>query len=598
MSVNDKDLQDMVDWGITMVRLGVMWESVEVAPQRYNMTYLNEVNNLINRMGEKGIYTMVDAHQDLFSRMTCGEGMPAFYATELDDHCAWNIPGQVFKLFGQCKTLDDYGIRKDPNGWRNLDDCLKTSFIKYYTSPEVASSFEGLYLNKNGIQDRFIDYWGVVAQRFANNPYVIGYDPINEPWPANFYKEFSLFYDQTKFDRTYLFPLLQRVHKAIRFYDNEKIIYFEPAQFPDTFPLFGGIPASIGFNQTPGGQEYIDRESLNDHLYCCQSDPNICDSGEPPLEKKDKCHAFHIAKVSKRAQDASRLEVPLIFTEFGACSNTLSCFHEITSSAEQFDEHLASWAYWQFKGFGDFTTTGSLTEGMYDEKGELQIYKILSLQRTFLHATQGIPTKVNFYTDAAMNGTFVAQYTLNTSISEPTEIFFNQDVYYPQDYKLSILVNNASIEGLSVDVSQKNYIKVLVKDPKFNGKTVTVVLTKKDSEMISEVTTQDKQLHASVSVQDQRKDLQGINYFIVSNIHKQGSYTFKLKDVNGHTFCESDTDYKECFTFNYLSYFVTLEVTQPGWLGQQVVLKTNLNNLNSHVVSINFSKGQTIEILQ
>lgn len=32
MSLNDKDLQDMVDWGITLVRLGVMWESVEIAP--------------------------------------------------------------------------------------------------------------------------------------------------------------------------------------------------------------------------------------------------------------------------------------------------------------------------------------------------------------------------------------------------------------------------------------------------------------------------------------------------------------------------------------------------------------------------------------
>lgn len=77
--------------------------------------------------------------------MTCGEGMPAFYATELDNYCAWNIPGQVFKIFGQCKTLDDYGIRRDEKGWANLDDCLKTSFIKYYTSPEVASSFENFY---------------------------------------------------------------------------------------------------------------------------------------------------------------------------------------------------------------------------------------------------------------------------------------------------------------------------------------------------------------------------------------------------------------------------------------------------------------------
>lgn len=68
MSLSDKDLQDMIDWGIHAVRLGVMWESVETSELTYNHTYLDEVDKLITRLGEKGIYTLVDAHQDLFSR--------------------------------------------------------------------------------------------------------------------------------------------------------------------------------------------------------------------------------------------------------------------------------------------------------------------------------------------------------------------------------------------------------------------------------------------------------------------------------------------------------------------------------------------------
>ncbi len=63
--------------------------------------------------------------------------------------------------------------------------------------------------------------------------------------------------------------------------------------------------------------------------------------------------------------------MPLYFTEFGACANTEACFYEITGAAEAFDSELVSWAYWMFKGFGDFTTTGSLTEGLYDEEGKL-----------------------------------------------------------------------------------------------------------------------------------------------------------------------------------------------------------------------------------
>ena len=39
-SLNDEDIQDMYDWGINEVRLGVMWEAVETSPGVYNDTYL------------------------------------------------------------------------------------------------------------------------------------------------------------------------------------------------------------------------------------------------------------------------------------------------------------------------------------------------------------------------------------------------------------------------------------------------------------------------------------------------------------------------------------------------------------------------------
>ena len=98
-------------------------------------------------MGEYGIYTMVDAHQDLFSRKTCGEGMPHFYVDNLEHTCPMNIQGILFWLMGECRSVDDYGMRKDEQGLPLIEDCVKTFFIKYYTSPEVASSFERLYSN-------------------------------------------------------------------------------------------------------------------------------------------------------------------------------------------------------------------------------------------------------------------------------------------------------------------------------------------------------------------------------------------------------------------------------------------------------------------
>lgn len=79
-SLNEEDIQNLKKWGMNFVRLGVMWEAVETKPGVYDLDYLNQVEILINRLGEAGIYTLVDAHQDVFARAFCGEGMPDFYA--------------------------------------------------------------------------------------------------------------------------------------------------------------------------------------------------------------------------------------------------------------------------------------------------------------------------------------------------------------------------------------------------------------------------------------------------------------------------------------------------------------------------------------
>lgn len=62
LSLTDAEIDQLVGWGFNFVRLGVMWEAVERTPDAYNSTYLDQVEGLINRLGQKGIYTLVDAH--------------------------------------------------------------------------------------------------------------------------------------------------------------------------------------------------------------------------------------------------------------------------------------------------------------------------------------------------------------------------------------------------------------------------------------------------------------------------------------------------------------------------------------------------------
>lgn len=76
-----------------------------------------------------------------------------------------------------------------------------------YTAPEVASAFDALYQNKDGLLDKMFAFWTEVSARFKSNPNVIGYDILNEPWPANMYKDASLFFKPRKFDSDVLFPV-------------------------------------------------------------------------------------------------------------------------------------------------------------------------------------------------------------------------------------------------------------------------------------------------------------------------------------------------------------------------------------------------------
>lgn len=257
-SLNDKDIDDLVKWGFNFVRLGVMWEAVERQPGVYDEAYLNEVEKLVNKLGARGIYTLVDAHQDVLARRICGEGFPDFYMTDdlLKTKCEGSPIANILDKLGLCKSIKSYNFRYDENGDPLIEDCQKNNFVMYYATAESTSAFERLWTNKpDGLQDKFMAYWNKVAERFSTNPYIVGYDPINEPFPANCFADPTLFGIPGKFDRTYLQPFEKRAYDIYQKHDKSKIMFWEPTQFPDFIPLFGGIALTLGYTETPGGAQ-------------------------------------------------------------------------------------------------------------------------------------------------------------------------------------------------------------------------------------------------------------------------------------------------------------------------------------------------------
>lgn len=85
------------------------------------------------------------------------------------------------------------------------------------------------------------------------------------------------------FDTEELVPMYTRVFEKYKAANPESVMFFEPGQFPDTYP-YGryGMVNKLGFETPPGGQVGSPNHVLNDHTYCCGLELDICrETGEP-----------------------------------------------------------------------------------------------------------------------------------------------------------------------------------------------------------------------------------------------------------------------------------------------------------------------------
>ena len=290
---------------------------------------------MINKLGEAGIYTLVDAHQDVFARSICGEGVPDFWAKKVVgdnpvcvDEFLDKMLERMYEKLGICQDMKDYEYRMDENDDPLIEDCQQLMFANYYSTKQSVTAFDALLRNKEGIQDAFIAYWDRTSARFAKNPYVVGFDPLNEPLAGNMYK-----YPENQVpgytDKEFLAPMYEKIYEKYRANDEDAIMWFEPVVHPDITAEEPAHVYPVGFDTPPGADIGSSKHILNDHTYCCQLNSTVCASGEPDPAKADDCLAWHYERISTRDKDAKRLGVPLMISEFGACLTEGPCKQEI-----------------------------------------------------------------------------------------------------------------------------------------------------------------------------------------------------------------------------------------------------------------------------
>ena len=150
--IGQDEFKKIRDWGFNAIRLGIIWDGLEPEPGKYSESMFQCLDNCIKWPRENGLYVILDMHQDLYS-VSFSDGAPE-WATITDDQ-----PHQTGAVWSDA----------------------------YLISPAVQTAFDNFWNNTPatdgvGIQDHYAQLWKYIAGRYANEPAVIGYDLMNEPF--------------------------------------------------------------------------------------------------------------------------------------------------------------------------------------------------------------------------------------------------------------------------------------------------------------------------------------------------------------------------------------------------------------------------------
>ncbi len=149
-------LDPLPTWGMNVIRLLFTWEAYEGVKGTYDDSgYLAYYKSVVEAAGQRGIYVVVDFHQDAFSRYSlegCGEGFPQ-----------WALPPSV------TPATPDNGADCANWGQRQIGDA------------DINASWDAFYSDANGVRTAYLAMITRVATALASEPAVIGYDLLNEP---------------------------------------------------------------------------------------------------------------------------------------------------------------------------------------------------------------------------------------------------------------------------------------------------------------------------------------------------------------------------------------------------------------------------------
>ncbi|MDQ1255958.1 MAG: hypothetical protein QG656_553, partial [Candidatus Hydrogenedentes bacterium] len=421
------DYERLGEWGFNCIRFCIFWDGVEPECGKYDDAYLAKVDERIAWAKKNGIFVILDMHQDLWGPKIPGaDGAPAW------------------------ATLDDDKPHATGVVWSDA----------YYLSQQVQRAFDNFWANKPGpdgvgIQDRFALAWQHVAQRYANEPAVVGFDILNEPSSGSailgapiallphVMKIFgtdangqsigivdliSRFLDDSKrsemlaklddievfrtvvdalapvfltHERTQLQPMYQRVADAIRKVDRRHILFIEP-QSASNVGVRSELQPVLGADGQPDPQQ-----ALAPHAYDLTTDtPNV-----------DKTSSARVEFILSRAVEHGKaVGLPVLIGEWGAYYGSDKAVPVARAMAGLLDRFQLSNTYW--------------SHGR--KMNELVFFDALS--HPYPASTAGAATEFTYDFET---GAFHGKWVEDPSMQVPTRIYLPKRCY-PNGYEVEV----------------------------------------------------------------------------------------------------------------------------------------------------------------
>jgi endoglycosylceramidase len=384
---SNDDAEFLAANGFNVVRVGVIWSELEPEPGEFNTSYLNSIESTVHTLGNNGIYSILDFHQDAYSTAFGGEGAPD-WAVQTD---------------GAANTEQTFPL----NEFFNPDE--QSAWQSFWTNTDIP--------NGTGLEDDYSQMLEYVANAFNGNSDVAGMEIMNEPSPgvSTF---LSTLLGSPYFDSQQLTPFYDQAADAIRAVDPTTPIFYEPNVLFDAT-----VPTHLGTVEATN-------TVLSFHGYC------EIDLGSSCLPSS--------ANISDALAYASAQGIPAFMTEFGNLYSSASDQTDTLASELGANQNLIGWTDWAYTGQGDITGSPDSEWLINDPElaptgDNVNTAALQALAEPYPQTISGTPESFSF-----TNGTFQFSYSTaqadglgsfpagsQTTISVPT-------VEFPSGYDVSV----------------------------------------------------------------------------------------------------------------------------------------------------------------